>query len=92
MLEASNLFGHERGAFTGANCRCKPAVPRQHRRHAAADEIAELPLPLQAKMLRVLQEREVLPIGAIRPEKGRRDHRRCQPIRIWRPTSGRASR
>jgi two-component system response regulator FlrC len=65
MLEAT-LFGHERGAFTGAN----EARPGKFRAADGGtlllDEITEMPLGLQAKLLRVLQEREVEPLGARR--------------------------
>jgi len=68
MLEAT-LFGHERGAFTGASAAAPGLFRAADGGTLLLDEISELPLPLQAKMLRVLQEREVLPIGATRPEK-----------------------
>ncbi|MBK1648908.1 sigma-54 interaction domain-containing protein [Rhabdochromatium marinum] len=67
MLEAT-LFGHERGAFTGAS----EARPGKFRMADGGtlllDEITEMPLDLQAKLLRVLQEREVEPLGARRPK------------------------
>ncbi|TPE60151.1 AAA family ATPase [Sandaracinobacter neustonicus] len=66
MLE-SLLFGHERGAFTGALA----AAPGLFRAAGAGtlflDEIGELPLPLQAKLLRAIEAREVLPLGATAP-------------------------
>ena len=68
MLEAT-LFGHERGAFTGATAAAPGLFRAAHGGTLLLDEVSELPLSLQAKMLRVLQEREVLPIGAIRAEK-----------------------
>ncbi len=66
MLEAL-LFGHERGAFTGA----LTAAPGLFRAAADGtlflDEIGELPLALQAKLLRAVEGREVLPVGATAP-------------------------
>ena len=66
MLEAL-LFGHERGAFTGAQAASKGLFRAAHRGTLLLDEIAELPLGCQAKLLRALQEREVLAIGATNP-------------------------
>ena len=63
MLEAL-LFGHERGAFTGAAGASKGLMRAAHGGTLLLDEIAELPLGSQAKLLRALQEREVLAIGA----------------------------
>ncbi len=65
MLEAL-LFGHERGAFTGAAGAAPGLVRAADGGTLFLDEIAEMPPALQAKLLRVLQEREVLPLGAIR--------------------------
>ena len=63
MLE-SLLFGHERGAFTGAD-RAAPGLFRAAGRGTLfLDEIGELPFALQAKLLRAIEAREVLPLGA----------------------------
>ncbi|WP_174297489.1 sigma-54 interaction domain-containing protein [Sphingomonas bacterium] len=63
MLEAM-LFGHRKGAFTGASSGGEGFFRAADGGTILLDEIAEMPLNLQAKLLRVLQEREVIPIGA----------------------------
>ncbi|NIJ65813.1 two-component system response regulator FlrC [Sphingomonas leidyi] len=68
MLEAM-LFGHQKGAFTGASSGGQGFFRAAHGGTLLLDEIAEMPLNLQAKLLRVLQEREVVPIGGTMPEK-----------------------
>ena len=68
MLEAL-LFGHRKGAFTGAGEAGEGFFRAANGGTLLLDEIAEMPLPLQAKLLRALQEREVVPLGASAPEK-----------------------
>jgi DNA-binding NtrC family response regulator len=63
-LADSQLFGHEKGAFTGANARHPGVFEQAGDGILFLDEIAELPLDLQAKLLRVVQDGEVRPLGA----------------------------
>jgi len=66
LLE-SQLFGHERGAFTGAN-QAKPGLLESTDQGTVfLDEIGEMPLSIQAKLLRVLEEGSVLRVGATKP-------------------------
>lgn len=66
-LIESALFGHERGAFTGAIKRVAGAFERAHRGTILLDEISEMRLDLQAKLLRVLQEQEFERVGGSAP-------------------------
>ena len=65
MLEAI-LFGHEKGAFTGASYANKGIFRAADKGTLLLDEISEMPLSLQAKLLRVLQEKKVTPVGGQR--------------------------
>jgi DNA-binding NtrC family response regulator len=68
LLE-SELFGYERGAFTGAVGSKQGLLEAAHRGTVFLDEIADLPLALQAKLLRVVESQEVLRLGSLKPRQ-----------------------
>ncbi len=63
LLE-SNLFGHEKGAFSGAIKETKGLFLQAHGGTIFLDEIADMPLSIQAKILRVIQEKQIRPVGS----------------------------
>ena len=68
LLE-SELFGHEKGSFTGAVRSTKGLFAQANEGTIFLDEIGDMPLPLQAKLLRVLEERQYYPVGGEKPVK-----------------------
>ena len=68
-LLANELFGHEKAAFTGAETAKKGLVEMADSGTLFLDEIAEMPLPMQVKLLRVIQEKELLRLGGVEPIK-----------------------
>jgi len=82
-LMESEFFGHERGAFTGATAKREGRFSLAHGGTIFLDEIGELALDLQAKLLRVLQEGEFEPVGGTRTRK--------VDVRIIMQPSGRAA-
>ena len=64
MLLENELFGHEKGAFTGAQSRYEGKILAAHEGTLFLDEIAEMPFDLQAKLLTVLEEKRFSPLGS----------------------------
>jgi transcriptional regulator of acetoin/glycerol metabolism len=92
LLE-SELFGYKKGAFSGADRDKAGLITTAHRGTLLLDEIGDMPMTAQAKLLRVLQNKEVFPVGATHPETvdvrvvcaTHRDLRRMQIDNHFRP-------
>ena len=88
LLE-SELFGYEKGAFTGAVKQTAGKIELANRGTLMLDEIGDLPLALQAKLLRFLQERVIERVGGRDGDPGRRAHRLRHPPGPEGPDRGR---
>ena len=66
-LMANELFGHEKGAFTGASSRKAGLIESADKGTVFLDEIGDMPLSMQVKLLRVIQEKEVMRVGGVKP-------------------------
>jgi DNA-binding NtrC family response regulator len=66
-LLANELFGHEKDAYTGATCARAGLLESADGGTIFFDEVADMPLPMQAKLLRVIQERELIRVGGTQP-------------------------
>ena len=78
-LIESELFGHEKGAFTGAHARNPGLLAQAHGSTVFLDEIGDLPIDLQSKLLRFVQEKQFTPVGGVTP--------RCVDARIVAATN-----
>ncbi|MCM2254199.1 MAG: sigma 54-interacting transcriptional regulator [Vicinamibacteria bacterium] len=68
-LIESDLFGHERGAFTGAHARKLGRLVQADGATVFLDEIGDIPLDLQSKLLRFVQEKQLTPVGGVQPRR-----------------------
>ncbi len=68
-LIESELFGHEKGAYTGAQQRRQGRLAEAHRGTVLLDEVGELPLEVQSKLLRFVQEKQFTPVGGSKPRR-----------------------
>ncbi len=68
-LFEAELFGHEKGSFTGATQSREGLIRAAHEGTLFLDEIGDMPLPFQAKLLRMLQEREIRAVGSVKPSR-----------------------